>query len=84
MLTIDFFDQAHPDKDGENLWGNVNDFQWLRSDPNPHWQVLASNDQRAICDEDWEKIQEQDGGLDRRRILDLAKIDDSTGSPDHP
>ena len=39
-----------------NLWDQVNDFNWLKAEHSPNWNVLRSEDQRAIDPEGWQVI----------------------------
>lgn len=50
----DVVDGVHGDGDGvagqvpgramENLWDQVDDFDWLRREPSPHWRVLGAEE----------------------------------------
>ena len=42
------------DTDGENRWDQVNDFNWLRSEPNPHWRALTEPER--IEDHVWREV----------------------------
>lgn len=37
-----------------NLWNQVDDFKWIKSDPSPNWSILPSSD--IIPDETWRDI----------------------------
>ena len=35
-----------------NSWDQIEDFNWLRSDASPHWNIIANDDR--ICNELWQ------------------------------
>ena len=58
-----------------NYWNQVQDFDWVRAGPSPHWSVLKSEDGRAVDAASWQRIrgsQVADLGVEER--LRAAKI----------
>ena len=48
---------------GENMYSQVDDFKWLKSDPSPNWEVMA--DEEKVKDEVWTQVLE---GQDRAGV----------------
>ena len=48
---------------GENMYSQVDDFKWLKSDPSPNWKVMADEDK--VKDEVWMQVLE---GQDRAGV----------------
>ena len=48
---------------GENMYSQVDDFKWLKSDPSPNWEVMADEDK--VKDEVWTQVLE---GQDRAGV----------------
>lgn len=45
-------DHDHPDN--EDRWSQVEDFEWIKSEPSPNWSLLAHED--AVPEEVWAEI----------------------------
>ena len=74
-MDSDLSDQNREDDQSVNFWNIVDDFQWLRPGPSPHWGVLAPDDQHALREEEWNSLIEVcDGRQDVEQVLRLAKI----------
>jgi tubulin-specific chaperone C len=41
-------------KDSKNLWDQVDDFKWLKSEPSPHWSVLPAEEK--VPEETWREV----------------------------
>ena len=58
-----------------NLWNQVDDFKWLRPEPSPNWSVLESDDIRAIAEESWKSIlNEEHQSLNLNKLLQIARL----------
>jgi tubulin-specific chaperone C len=38
----------------KNLWNQIDDFKWLKSEPSPNWSLLPVQD--AVPDETWREV----------------------------
>ena len=55
----------------KNLWDQVNDFKWLKAEPNPHWSILPESS--ILGEEFWMKTMVNED-LKVVDILQAAKL----------
>lgn len=54
------------------MWDKVDDFNWLRSEPNPHWRTMAPEEE--VPDEVWTDIVPGGPGWSLDEILKATKV----------
>jgi len=47
-------------KEGEDMWAQVQDFNWLRAEQSPHWSVLPESHRDGL---DWRILREDVGDI---------------------
>ena len=58
-----------------NRWDQVQDFDWVRAGPSPHWSILKKEDDPAVDDASWDRIRgSQSAGSGLEDLLVAAKI----------
>ncbi|KAF2085317.1 putative tubulin-specific chaperone c [Saccharata proteae CBS 121410] len=68
-LPTTFINDNEP---GSNLWDQVDDFKWLKSEPSPHWKILASSER--VQDGVWKDLFPGGPGLGLEGILKAVNI----------
>lgn len=55
-----------------NLWDQVQDFNWLRAEPSPHWSVLPVEEREGV---DWARLRGDagDGGAVKEMVDRLSE-----------
>jgi len=46
------------DQEGEGMWDQVQDFNWLRAEQSPHWSVMEEKERERV---DWKRLREDVG-----------------------
>jgi len=64
-------------KEMNNLWDQVQDFQWLRSEPSPNWSVLP--EEHRVNGPMWRTVDENDS-RDVNEILEMVGLPSGTAS----
>lgn len=67
--------QREPAADGrkaEDLWNQVDDFNWLKSEHSPNWSLLSPGD--TILDDTWREVVPGEAGWTSDDILRAAWV----------
>lgn len=68
----DTLEAVEEDSRRENLWDQVDDFKWLKNEPNPHWSVLPESER--VPDEVWKNKLPGGPGVGMEDILKAVGI----------